>query len=96
MKKFKGSKPVDQIKREAKEQGWKVDMRDFNKGGDWFWLRDMNNRATQVCVNSCNGHFEIYKPSSERPIATHLSQELDGTDWYDEILNLLYIPVEQQ
>ena len=51
MKKFKGSKPLNTIIKDAKAKGFKVDKTDFNKGGDWIWLRDMNNRFLQIKIS---------------------------------------------
>jgi hypothetical protein len=95
MKKFKGMKTISQIEKEATEQGWAVDMTEFEKGSDWFWLRDMDGRFTQICVN-CFGRFMVYKPFSDEPVATERSEELDNEDWYNEILDLLYESVEVQ
>lgn len=91
MKKFKGLKPTEQVKKDATNNGWEVDFVDYNKGGDWYWIKDTKNRMLQILVNGFNGHFMVYAPLSDKPIATHMSAELDGKEWYDEILELLYI-----
>lgn len=44
----------------------------------------------QISYNTTNGHFFVYEPLSNEPIATHLSKELDNEDWYKEILDLFY------
>jgi hypothetical protein len=93
MKKFKGMKNLEQLEKDAVAQGWEVDFTEFEKGSDWFAIRDMNNRCTQVVVN-CFGRFMVYKPFSDEPVATETSQELDDKDWYNEILDLLYEPKE--
>lgn len=53
----------------------------------------MDNRVLQVSVN-CFGKFMVYAPFSEKPIATHESTEFDDKDWYIELLDLLYEPLE--
>lgn len=68
-------------------------MTDFEKGSDWFWLRDMSNRFMQVHVN-CFGKFMVYTPASDEPIATEKSEELDDKDWYNELLNLINEPLD--
>lgn len=93
MKKFKRSKNLEDIQKDAMKQGWEVDTTEFDKGGDWFWLRDMNKRMLQICVD-CFGRFSIYAPISEGPIATYKSSWLDDAEWYNEILNLLYEPLD--
>lgn len=93
MKKFKGMKKLEQLQKDAIKQGWEVDMTDFEKGSDWFWLRDISNRMLQICV-SCFGRFSVYAPVSENPIATEESDWLDDKEWYNEILELLYDPLD--
>jgi hypothetical protein len=93
MKQFKGMKNFEQLKNDAIEQGWEFDQEAFDKGSDFICLRDMDNRVTQIMVNTFNGHFAVYKPFKEDPVATHLSEELDKEDWYNEILDLLYEPL---
>jgi hypothetical protein len=96
MKKFKGMKPLDQLIEDAKRNGWEVDTADYDqKGSDFIYLRDMYERLKQVAVNTVNGHFYVYEPFSDKPTATHLSKELDNEAWYQEILELLYIPLSK-
>lgn len=95
MLKFKGMKSFKQLRKDAIEQGWKFDQEAFDRGSDFVWIRDINNRFTQIMVNTFNGHFAIYKPFSDNPVATHLSKELDNEDWYKEILELLYGPSQE-
>lgn len=93
MKKFKGNRSLKEILQNAKENGWDVDTTEFDKNGsDWIWIRDIRNRMLQIKFNTTNGNFFIWNPSSEKPVATHLSTELDNEDWYAEILNLFYLP----
>lgn len=89
MKKFKEMRKISDIERIAKEKGFNIDMSEFNKGDDWFWIRDIHNRKEQICIN-CFGYFEVYKPYSETPVATHLSDNFDNEDWYSEILDIIY------
>lgn len=89
MKKYKGIRAVEDIKKDAENLGFEVDLIEWEKGSDWFYLRDVSNREVQIVVN-CFGRFMVYKPYSERPIATELSEEFDDENWYLEILNLLY------
>lgn len=90
MKKFKESRKFDEILKIAKDIGWEVDTEEFDKGGDWIWVRDMHNRVLQVVFNTVNGHFKVYSPVSDKPIATHLSTEFDSEDWYNELLEMFY------
>lgn len=89
MKQFKRMKPVDTITNDAKALGFEVDFTEWDKGSDWFWIRDMEGRLIQIAVN-CFGRFMVYKPCSDAPVATERSEELDKEEWYQEILNIIY------
>jgi hypothetical protein len=92
MKKFSGARELDEIIKLAKEKGFDIDRTQFDKGGDWIWLRDMDGRMVQIKFNVCNGWFYIYTPASgDKPWATHMSSELDDNPLYSEILDLLYV-----
>ncbi|MEG1285356.1 MAG: hypothetical protein RSD22_06450 [Romboutsia sp.] len=93
MKKFKGMKKLEQLIKDAEKQGWVVDLTEFDKGSDWFWLRDMDDRVMQVAVN-CFGRFMVYTPQSDKPIATEKSEEFDNEDWYCELLDLINEPLD--
>lgn len=89
MKKFKCMKKLDFIKEEAEKQGWKTDFSGFDEGSDWFLLYDHEKRHLNVLVN-CFGRFRVFKEKEHKLIATEGS-ELDDEEWYDEILELLYV-----
>ena len=91
MKTFTGKRNLDEIIAKAKETGWVVDTKEFDKGGDWIWFRDLTERLLQVMYNTFNGQFRVWNPSSDKPIATHLSTEFDDVKWYTELLDLFYI-----
>lgn len=93
MKKFKGLRKYDDIIKDAKNLGFEVDTTGYDNGDDGIWLRDLdlNGRLEQVYINMFNGNFGIYFPESEtKAYATHLSEEFDNEDWYNEILDLIY------
>lgn len=89
-KKFNGRYTIDEIIDNARNDGWDVDTTDFDKGGDWIWLRDIHNRMLQIKLNSFNYHFYVWNPLSDKPCATHLSVEHEGKDWYEGILNMFF------
>lgn len=91
MKKFNGRKSLDEVMKMAADNGWDIDTVDFDKGGDWIWLRDMDGRMIQLMLNTVNYHFFLYTPASDEPKATESSSEFDGEEWYDEILNMLFV-----
>ncbi|WP_090739344.1 hypothetical protein [Paenibacillus sp. Mc5Re-14] len=89
-KKFSDRYNLDEIISKAESDGWEVDTEDFDKGGDWIWLRDMHNRMLQVKFNTFNYQFFVWNPLSDEPCATHLSVDLEGQEWYDYLLNLFF------
>lgn len=95
MKKFKGRRKLDELIQIAESKGFEIDMQKFDKeGSDFIWLRDMDGRMLQILYNTTNGHFYVYDPlSGNDPRATHLSEEFDGEEWYDELLEMFYEPL---
>lgn len=94
VRKFKGNRNLEKIISDAKEKGFEVDQEDFDKGGDWIWFRDMDNRMVQVVFNTFNGRFFVYTPLKTEPTATERSVEFEGVSWYDELLELFYEPLD--
>jgi hypothetical protein len=97
MKRFKGMKTLEQIRKDCEKDGhWELDATAWEKNGsDWFWVRDMDKRYVQALVN-CWGNFFAYIPGTEDddvPVATERSVEYDGTGWYDDLLSLLYVSI---
>lgn len=90
MKKFKGKRNLDEIKKLASQKGYEVDTSHYDRGGDHIWLRDMKERMLQIMYNVVNGHFAVFCPASDKPIATHESKDLDNESWYVEILDIFY------
>lgn len=90
LKKFKGNRKLEEIIQIAKDKNWEVDTEIFDNGGDWIWLRDLHDRFLQVLFNVCNGHFFVYSPASDKPVATHLREDLDNEEWYKELLQMFY------
>lgn len=88
MKKYSRVRSLGEIQKLAKSKGWEVDTQEFDKGDDFIWIRDLDARFKQVLFNTVNGWLWIFSPESEDAIATHLSNELDGQSWYEEILDL--------
>lgn len=71
--------------------GWDVDVVEYDKGGDFIWLRDLERRMLQVSYNATNGRFKVFTPFSQtKPTATHDSEKFEGCQWYDELLALFY------
>lgn len=100
MKKF-NAKKMDEVIQDAQKNGWFVDTEAFDKNGsDWIYLSDIKGKVIsnagvprQIAYNTTNGWFFVYVPFSDKAVATHLSEELEGEKWYDSILELVYKPL---
>lgn len=88
MKQFKGMKTLDEILILAKEKGYEISRENYDKGSDVIVLQNPNRLQT-IAVNVVIGWFVVYNANGEA-IANHLSTDLDNTEWYNEILTLLY------
>lgn len=90
MKIYNDIRRYDEILMKAKEFGWEVNSLNFLKGGDKLTL-DKENMKVQM--NLLNGYIDIFKKNNKgelKLIATHLSEEYDNQQWYQEILDILY------
>lgn len=93
-KKFTGNRKKEDIMKQAKALGFTVDTAEYDEGSDCVWLRRMYPRGfempVQVRYNVTNGSFTANTPFSN--VVSERSSEMDGIDWYDELLLLFYIP----
>ena len=81
MKKFKGLRKLDDVIEKAKQLGYVYYQKDFQQR---FRKGDLD-----ICLRSF-GEFNVYKDGE--CIATHKSDEFDNEEWYQEILEIFYIP----
>ena len=97
MKKYKGNRKFDDVCKIMNERGMSVDSRDFDRGGDFvnfsgLWF----NVPVTIMFNSFNGQFMVFNKKTDERLATHLSVELDGEQWYNDLMDTLYEPLECQ
>ena len=81
MRKFKGSRKLDEVIEKAKELDYEYYEKNFQQR---FRKGDLD-----ICLRSF-GKFHVYKDGE--CIATHKSDEFDNEEWYLEILKMFYIP----
>ncbi|NFL43135.1 hypothetical protein FDB61_15720 [Clostridium botulinum] len=91
MRKYKGLKKIEDIKKQAIELGYRYDK--LGESSKWFILSDRNYRGIEVTFNRF-GKFIVYKALSDKKIATEKDEQLDNEAWYKEILDLLYEPLD--
>ena len=81
MKKFKRLRKLDGIIEKAQQLGYEYCEKNFQQR---FRKGDL-----EVHLRSF-GKFNVYKDGE--CVANHMSEELDDEEWYQEILEMLYIP----
>ena len=98
-KKFKGNRALPFIEqrlalsKDITDNYW--DQSNWDNGGDWVAFGfEFDAIRYDVVFNGFNGHFVVRTPSGDT--VTHESDELDGTPWYDFLLNLVYEPLEEK
>lgn len=90
MKKFAGNRPLSSIKRRVKKNGWYWNDDEFRSGGDWVSFQFVSHgHDVQVLYNGFNGRFLIRFGGS---LLSETSTEMDGVDWYDALLDFIYVP----
>lgn len=94
MKTFKGTRTLEEITKIASDNQWSVDMRRYNQGSDYITLYDEKDEMLTILYNTFNGQFSVFSSISkdDKPIATHMSEDLENQEWYNEVLNMFYIP----
>ncbi|MFA6718793.1 MAG: hypothetical protein WCS15_06915 [Prevotella sp.] len=89
MKQFGGLRPENEYLDNLKKVGYVINKTLYNEGSDYI---DAISSKRLVLINSFNGRFMVLEGNVE--VANESSETLEGVDWYDELLNCLYIPKE--
>ena len=92
MRKDKKMKSIEDIKKQAKELGYRYCKLEKSNG---HMLSDKYNRGIDIVINNI-GNFIVYKAFSDKKIATGKDEQLDNEVWYKEILDLLYEPIKTE
>ena len=93
MKKFEGNRPLADIEFHCKRKKWNYDQTKYNEGSDWVSF-DFHHAGHiyPVLLNGFNGRFMV-KLGDE--IITESSKNMDGTPWYDALLDFVYLPLNE-
>ncbi|WP_157831916.1 hypothetical protein [Thalassospira marina] len=95
MKKFKGYLNHTQVLAACTKAGFEVDTSRYDDGGDWITIFGrFADEHMFITYSSWNGKFIGKSPDGS--FFNESSEELEGTDWYDAILDFLYIPEEDK
>jgi len=95
MKKFKGYLNHQQILEACIKAGFDVDTSRYDNDGDWITISgQFADNPVQIIYASFNGRFIGKSPEGD--VFSDENEELEGTDWYDAILDFLYIALDEQ
>lgn len=90
MRKFSGNKPLSIIETNCRKNGWPWNSKSYDQGGDYivFGFEHLGRRF-EILYNTVNGTFLT---KHGRTTITEKSIHLDGTPWYDALLDFIYEP----
>ncbi len=95
MKMFKGHLNHKQILAACAKAGFDVDTSRYDDGGDWITIfGKFADTDIRIIYSSWNGKFIGKSP--EGAVFSEASERLEGTDWYDAIMDFLYIAADEQ
>lgn len=95
MKKYKGNRKLDDIRKLVIERGGTWDQTAYNRGSDYVTFEFIHKSLSpSVVYNTFNGNF-IIKGDGGKYI-TERSKEMDGVDWYDDLLDTIFLPMEMK
>lgn len=91
MLRFKGPKKLYDICRLMEERGMEIDSSQFDRGDDFILFKGgWHHLPLTIAYNTVSGGFSVYNGFTGAGFATHLSDELDGEEWYQDLLETLY------
>ena len=94
MRKFARPKTHDEFMTACAKAGHSVDTSRYDSGGDWVIVEgNFARRSLFLIVSAYNGNFIV---DVEGKFISETSSHLDGTDWYDAILDLVYVAADEQ
>lgn len=94
MRKFKGDRTLKEIENNLKKFGFIPDYTAFDEGGDWVYFiggKIANKNIDMICYGIF-GRFKVIH--NHKVIAQHTTEELDNEEWYNKLLEAVYLPLE--
>lgn len=92
-RKFKGHRGVDELQRMCEERGWGFDRSRYDAGSDYVRLEfRVGRKSMDILYSGFNGRFYV---QDKGDTVTEESVEMEGTAWYDSLLDFLYEPLEE-
>ncbi|CUW41109.1 protein of unknown function [Magnetospirillum sp. XM-1] len=95
MQQFARHKTLAEIEQSCATAGFPLDRRAYDEGGDFIRFAFTHGDHTfGIAYSTFNGHFVGSRNGSEA-VFSHDSTELDTAPWYQELLNFVYVPLEE-
>ena len=95
MKLYKGPRKLDAICEAMTGAGMTIDKTGLEKGGDCCQLRGgWYDKPLTIEYNIVNGQFDVFNGFTGELIATNVSEDLEGEEWYAKLLEALYEPLD--
>ncbi|MCC4240346.1 hypothetical protein [Thalassospira povalilytica] len=92
MRKFKDHLGHTQVLAACAGKGFDVDTQSYDLGGDWITIHGtFADQNIRLMYSSWNGRFIGYVPGSDEQTFSERDGFRDGTDWYDAIIDFLYV-----
>lgn len=85
--KYAGMRKLQDIKRDVIRAGLSWNQLKYDHGSDWVHF---GNEEAHITYNTFNGQFITTAPDGS--YVNERSVYLDGTKWYDDLLDFLYVP----
>ncbi|MCQ4863769.1 hypothetical protein [Pseudoflavonifractor phocaeensis] len=94
MKQFKGNRKYEDICATMEAAGMTIDRTGLENGGDHCQFKgSWYKKPLTVMYNTFNGQFCVFNGFTGEEIASHMSEELEGEEWYSKLLEALYEPL---
>lgn len=90
-KQYSGVRPLHRIEMECYKNGWDFDRSRYDAGSDYVTFEFRHGKKKVVVVySSFNGKFIV---KQGKKMITESSTDMDGTPWYDALLDFIYLPL---
>lgn len=94
MKQYSGVRKFDEICATMEAAGMMVDRAELKKGGDCCYFKGgWYGKPLTIAYNIVNGRFTVFNGFTGEEIASHMSEEPEGEEWYSKLLETLYEPL---
>jgi len=95
MKQYKGHRKTAEVCADMKALEMVVEDAAYEKGGDFITFKGgWCGLPLTIVYNVVNGQFAVYNGFTGKQMATHMSEDLDGVEWYNKLCDTLYVSMD--